>query len=77
MGSGKGTPDHWVAVAKRGRILFELANVSEAAAKEAARLASNKLPLEVRFVTREAVAVGVSREATAEPEATEEIQSEN
>lgn len=77
MGSGKGTPDHWVAVAKKGRILFELANVSEGAAKEAARLASNKLPLEVRFVTREAVAVGVSKEALAEPEATEETQGEN
>jgi len=49
MGSGKGTPDHWVAVVKRGRIIFELADISEATAKEAARLASNKLPLDINL----------------------------
>ena len=52
MGSGKGAPDHWVAVARRGRILFELGGVAEETAKEAMRLASHKLPLETRFVSR-------------------------
>jgi len=53
MGSGKGNPDHWVAVVKPGRMLFELAGVGEKTAKEAIRLASYKLPLATRFVTRE------------------------
>lgn len=53
MGSGKGAPDHWVAVVKAGRILFEMSGVSEEAAKEAMRLASHKLPVGTRFVTRE------------------------
>ncbi len=52
MGSGKGTPDHWVAVVKRGRIIFEMGGVDEATAKEALRLASNKLPIDARFVAR-------------------------
>ena len=56
MGSGKGAPDHWVAVVKAGRIIFELAGVGEETAKEAIRLASNKLPLATRFVVREGVA---------------------
>ena len=59
MGSGKGAPDHWVAVVKPGRMLFEMSGVGEAVAKEAMRLASHKLPLDTRFVVREtAVAVG-------------------
>ena len=59
MGSGKGAPDHWVAVVKPGRILFEMAGVNEAVAKEAMRLASHKLPIDTRFVSRETtVAVG-------------------
>ena len=53
MGSGKGTPDHWVAVVKRGRMLFELAGVDEAMAAEAAHLASSKLPIATSFVTKE------------------------
>jgi len=53
MGSGKGSPDHWVAVVKTGRMLFELAGVDEKAAKEAIRLASHKLPIATRFVVRE------------------------
>ena len=53
MGSGKGAPDHWVAVVKSGRILFEMAGVGEDAAKEAIRLASQKLPIPTRFVVRE------------------------
>lgn len=52
MGSGKGAPDHWVAVVKPGRIMFEMSGVSEDVAKEAMRLASHKLPIKVRFVTR-------------------------
>ncbi len=55
MGSGKGAPDHWVAVVKSGRILFEMSGVSEEAAKEAMRLASHKLPVGTKFVTREKV----------------------
>jgi large subunit ribosomal protein L16 len=53
MGSGKGSPDHWVAVVKPGRMLFELAGVRREVAQEAMRLASHKLPLETRFVARE------------------------
>jgi large subunit ribosomal protein L16 len=53
MGGGKGSPDHWVAVVRPGRILFEMAGVSEAVAKGAMRLASHKLPLSSRFVVRE------------------------
>ncbi len=53
MGGGKGSPDHWVAVVKPGRILFELAGVKEEMAKEALRLASHKLPIAVQFVARD------------------------
>jgi large subunit ribosomal protein L16 len=53
MGGGKGAPDHWVAVVKRGRMLFELAGVNEAMAAEAAHLASSKLPIATSFVTKE------------------------
>ncbi len=59
MGSGEGAPDHWVAVVKSGRILFEMAGVEEEVAKEAMRLAAHKLPIGTKFVAREtAVAVG-------------------
>lgn len=53
MGSGKGAPDHWVAVVKPGRILFEVGGVSEEDAREALRLAAHKLPCKMRFVKRE------------------------
>jgi len=53
MGSGKGAPDHWVAVVKPGRILFELAGVDHGLAKEAMRLASYKLPIRTKFLSRE------------------------
>ena len=53
MGSGKGVPDHWVAVVKTGRILFEMGGVGEKLAKEAIRLASHKLPIKTRFLVRE------------------------
>ncbi len=55
MGSGKGAPDHWVAVVRPGRILFEMAGVDEGVAKEAMRLASHKLPIDTRFIVRETV----------------------
>jgi large subunit ribosomal protein L16 len=51
MGKGKGNVDHWVAVVKRGRILFELAGISEEDAREAFRIASHKLPIKTRFVS--------------------------
>lgn len=54
MGSGKGSPEYWVAVVKPGRVLFEIAGVPEDAAREAMRLASHKLPCKTKFVFREA-----------------------
>jgi len=53
MGKGKGSPEGWVAVVKPGRVMFELAGVSEPLAKEALRLAAQKLPVKTRFVRRE------------------------
>lgn len=53
MGGGKGPPDHWVAVVKLGRIMFEMGGVNESIAKEAMRLASHKLPIKTRFQVRE------------------------
>ena len=53
MGSGKGAPEQWVAVVKPGRVLFEIAGVPEELAREAMRLASHKLPIKCKFVTRE------------------------
>jgi large subunit ribosomal protein L16 len=54
MGSGKGSPEHWVCVVKRGRVMFELAGVPEPLAKEALRLAGQKLPIKTKVVRREA-----------------------
>jgi large subunit ribosomal protein L16 len=53
QGGGKGSPDHWVSVVKAGRIMFEMAGVDEAVAKEAMRLAANKLPISTKFITKE------------------------
>ena len=53
MGGGKGSPETWVAVVKPGKVMFELAGVSEPVAREAMRLASHKLPIKSKFVTRE------------------------
>ena len=53
MGSGKGSPEYWVAVVKPGRVLFEMKDVSEADAREALRLAAHKLPLKTKFIKRE------------------------
>ena len=57
MGSGKGSPEYWVAVVKPGRVLFEVAGVDEAVAREAIRLASHKLPCKTKFIAREDAAV--------------------
>lgn len=53
MGSGKGSPEYWVSVVKPGRVMFELAGVTEAVAREAMRLASHKLSVKTRFIKRE------------------------
>lgn len=53
MGSGKGSPEYWVAVVKPGRVLFEMGGVAEDVAREAMRLAAMKLPIKTKFVTRE------------------------
>ncbi|MCQ2560445.1 MAG: 50S ribosomal protein L16 [Clostridia bacterium] len=53
MGSGKGSPEYWVAVVKPGRVMFEIGGVSEEAAREAIRLASHKLPVKCKFVKKE------------------------
>ena len=53
MGSGKGSPEYWVAVVKPGRVMFEIADVPEATAREAMRLAANKLPIKCKFVKKE------------------------
>ena len=53
MGSGKGSPEYWVAVVKPGRVMFEMDGVAEDVAKEAMRLASHKLPIKCKFVVRE------------------------
>ena len=53
MGSGKGSPEYWVSVVKPGRVLFEIAGVSEEIAREALRLAGHKLPIKTKFVARE------------------------
>ncbi len=52
MGSGKGSPEYWVAVVKPGRVMFEMNGVSEEVAREAMRLASHKLPIKCKFVTK-------------------------
>ncbi|MFW6263955.1 MAG: 50S ribosomal protein L16 [Cyanobacteriota bacterium] len=53
MGSGKGSPEYWVAVVKPGRIMFEIGGISEEVAREAMRLAAQKLPIKTKFITRE------------------------
>lgn len=62
MGSGKGSPEYWVAVVKPGRVLFELGGVDEEVAREAMRLAAMKLPIKTRFITRNAESEGDSNE---------------
>ncbi len=57
MGSGKGAPDHWVAVVRRGKILFELSGVDYETAKEAMRLAAHKINFDTKFVSKETITV--------------------
>ena len=63
MGSGKGSPEYWVAVVKPGRVLFEMKGVSEEVAREALRLAAHKLPLKTKFIKRENVQGGEVNES--------------
>lgn len=63
QGSGKGMVDHWVAVIKTGRVMFEMAGVGEAVAKDALRLAANKLPIETRIIAKESIASPVKEAA--------------
>ena len=58
MGSGKGSPEYWVAVVKPGRVMFEMAGVGEEQAREALRLASHKLPVKCKFMMKEQIAEG-------------------
>jgi large subunit ribosomal protein L16 len=58
MGSGKGAPDHWVAVVKPGRMLFEISGIRESSAQQAMHLASYKLPISTRFVVKEGYSSG-------------------
>ena len=62
MGSGKGSPEYWVAVVKPGRVLFEIAGVDESVAREALRLAMHKLPLKCKVIRKEMEEGGVSDE---------------
>jgi len=71
MGSGKGAPEGWVAVIKPGRVLFEMAGVSEELAKEAMRLAAHKLPIDVKFITKRDQDAAVAAKAAAEAEVKE------
>ncbi len=66
MGSGKGSPEYWVAVVKPGRVMFEMDGVTEEVAKEAMRLAAHKLPIKTRFVKREEAEVSAEQEVGGE-----------
>ncbi len=66
QGGGKGAPDHWVAVVRPGRIMFEMGGVSEAVAKEAMRLAAHKLPIHSKLVARETALAAGAKEASGE-----------
>jgi large subunit ribosomal protein L16 len=66
QGGGKGAPDHWVAVVKPGRIMFEMGGVSDAVAKEAMRLAAHKLPINSKLVARETALAASAKEASGE-----------
>lgn len=73
MGSGKGSTEYWVAVVKPGRVMFEMAGVTEADAKEAMRLAAHKLPIKTKFVKRELAVGEVLAEIVLLPELPEEV----
>ena len=63
MGSGKGAPDHWVAVVRPGRMIFEISGIKESMAREAMQLAGHKLPLATKFIVKEGVSVEAKVEA--------------
>jgi large subunit ribosomal protein L16 len=66
MGSGKGSPEYWVAVVKPGRVMFEIAGVPEEVAREAMRLAGHKLPIKTKFVTKaDTDAIAAAAQATS------------
>ena len=69
MGSGKGSPEYWVAVVKPGRVMFEMAGVPEAVAREALRLASHKLPIKTKFIMREGLNANEEDAPNTTPEA--------
>lgn len=66
MGSGKGAPEFWVAVVKPGRVMFEISGVPEEAAREAMRLAANKLPVQCKFVAKASAESAVQEETDGE-----------
>ena len=66
MGSGKGSPEYWVAVVKPGRVMFEIAGVSEDIAREAMRLAANKLPIKCKFVSKAVMDAAAPEETDGE-----------
>ena len=66
MGSGKGSPEYWVAVVKPGRVMFEMGGVTEDVAKEAMRLASHKLPIKCKFVAKDGADADTESEGTEE-----------
>ena len=68
MGSGKGAPDHWVAVVRPGRVMFELAGVEESLSREALRLAINKLPIKCKIVSKKDQAAVAMADAAANTE---------
>ena len=75
MGSGKGAPEYWVAVVKPGRVLFEIAGVSEEIAREALRLASHKLPLKTKLITKATEAAKAEAPKAAEETAPEAVEA--
>ena len=80
MGSGKGSPDFWVAVVKPGRVMFEMAGVTEETAREAMRLAGHKLPCKVKFIKREGIdpnVIKVYKQKYEPPPVSEEPISED
>jgi len=71
MGSGKGSPEYWVAVVKPGRVLFEIGGVTEEVAREAMRRAGHKLPCKVKFIKREGIVEGELKVYKQKPEPVE------
>ncbi len=73
MGSGKGSPEYWVAVVKPGRVMFEMAGVSEEVAREAMRLAAHKLPIKTKFVKRDPATTTTEAIAAPKPAPEQEV----